>query len=158
MAQENNSTAKSISEIILIGSFGEATAIGDPDFGDPHKEHGLLSHTYPKTSSEEQSPLFVLEPETSAESMRVTLMTTVPFEKLCLLPGNTSERVAQLARTELEQRADEAVEAHEILRQQMLRDELTARVARNQREAGLPVREGEFVVMIEIFEIRPTTG
>ncbi|MHB8271970.1 MAG: hypothetical protein ACYDD8_26240 [Bradyrhizobium sp.] len=153
--ETNTATTKATSEIILIGQFGEAIAIGDPEYGDPHKEHGLLSHIYPKEVGDDSEPLFLLEPEDPNEPMRVTVMTTVPFDKLCLLSGNANDRLSQLARAEIGRRGEETVEAHEKLRQQMMRDVLAERVSRNQRKAGLPIREGEFAVMIEMFEIRP---
>jgi hypothetical protein len=164
LTDSTTATTKRTTEIILIGQFGEAIAIGDPVFGDPHKAYGLLSHTYPKEVREDDEPLFILEPINQNKPMLVTVMTAVPFDKLCLLSGDANERILQfarnekIARKEIVRRASEAIEAHEMLRRQMLRGELVSRVSQNQKSAGLPVRDGEFAVMVETFEIRPNVG
>jgi hypothetical protein len=56
LSEKTVGTTKAIPEIILIGPFGEAIAIGDPVYGDPHKEYGLLSHVYPKDVPEMSEP------------------------------------------------------------------------------------------------------
>jgi hypothetical protein len=155
IAGTNIASSKTISEIVLIGSLGEAIAIGDPHYGDPHKKYGLLSHTYPKDVGETNTPLFVIEPKEPSAPLRITVMTSIPFDKLCFLTGDPNEKITQLARSEIERLRDAAIESHEILRRRMLRDELASRVSQNQRRTGLPVRAGEFVVMIQMFEIRP---
>jgi hypothetical protein len=158
LTESDTATIKATPEIVLIGQFGESIAIGDPVYGDPHKEYGLLSHAYPKDVGEDSKPLFTVEPSDPNEPMRVTVMTAVPFDKLCLLSEDSIERISQYARDEIRWRGDRALEAHEKLRRQMLRDELVNRVSRNQRGAGLPIYDGEFAVMIEMFEIRPRLG
>jgi hypothetical protein len=147
--------AKGSHEIIIVGLLGTAITIGDPEYGDPHKPHGLLCFTYPADVGDNAGPLLVIEPIDLAKPIRVTIMTTVPFGKLCLLPSAITDHVRQLAHEELEQRGREAIESHEELRNQFLHDEIAARVASNQKRAALPVQEGEFAVMIEMFEIRP---
>jgi hypothetical protein len=37
----------------------------------------------------------------------------------------------------------------------MFQDEFVDRISKNQRKAGLSIRDGEFAVMIESFEVRP---
>jgi hypothetical protein len=141
-------TTKGSAAIILIGSFGDdAIAIGDPIYGDPHKQHGLLSHTYPDDTKENHEPLFVLEPKNPQEPMRVSILTAVPFDKLHI--ADRMDKTKELVRQGIADRVEE-------LRNQMLRDELSKRVSRNQRRGDWPTTEGEFLVTIEEFEIRPT--
>lgn len=156
LSDSGTDKTKAINEIILIGPYGEAIAIGDPEYGDPHKPNGLLSYDYPKDEGEDSKPLFALEPIDSALPMRISVMTTVPFDKLYLSSRAASAQERILAREEIHERSIEAVDAHETLRRRMFRDELASRISRNQARAGLPVRAGEFAVMIESFEIRPT--
>ncbi len=87
--------------------------------------------------------------------VRVSVMTVVPFDKLYLSSPDASAFERNLARDEIVERSKEAIEEHEELRRQMFQDELVDRISRNQKRAGLPVRDGEFAVMIESFEVRP---
>jgi hypothetical protein len=148
-------TTKITKEIVLIGPFGEAVAVGDPEYGDPHKPNGLLTHDYPKDEGEEDDPLFTLQPTDSSMPMRISVMTVVPFDKLYLSSPDASAFERNLARHEIVERSKDAIEEHEELRRQMFQDEFVDRISRNQKRAGLPVRDGEFAVMIESFEVRP---
>jgi hypothetical protein len=145
--------ARMASEIVLIGPFGSAIAIGSPDFGDPSNPNGLLNFRYPADDGEEGLPLFAIEPIVPDLPMRVTIMTVVPFSKLHLSSEEPSADARLSLRNEVSNRSSKALDQHEKLRRQMFRDELAHRVSRNQKQAGLQIPSGEFAVMIETFEI-----
>src|SRR5258708_23926722 len=108
-------TTKTTAEIVLIGPFGPSViVIGDPDYGDPHKLYGLLGHNYPKERDDDIEPLFVIEPDDPRKSVRVTVMTTVPFDKLCLLSNERNEQLEKWAHDEIELRSKEALEDYEV--------------------------------------------
>jgi hypothetical protein len=149
-------TTKTVAEIVVIGPFGSSViAIGDPDYGDPHKEYGLLGHRYPKERGDDIKPLFAVEPEDPDKPVKVTIMTTIPFDKLCLQPMQRNKALEELARDEITERSNEAIEEYEILRRQMLRGELASRMSQNQKKSGLAINDNEFAVMVDVFEIRP---
>ncbi|MET4085636.1 hypothetical protein [Bradyrhizobium sp. S3.5.5] len=147
----DTSTTRSTPDIFIVGPFGEAIAIGDPNYGDPHKPYGLLSHEYPSESGDNAEPLFMIEPLDAALPMRISVIAAIPFSKLHFESINAGEAEQKAARDEIDSRGSEVIEE---LRSQMLRDEFQTRVSRNQQKAEFPVPEGEFAVMAETFEIR----
>jgi hypothetical protein len=151
----DTSTTRSTPDIVIVGPFGEAIAIGDPNYGDPHKPYGLLSHEYPVESGDNSEPLFTIEPLDPALPMRVSVIAAIPFSKLHFDSINMNEAARTAAHDEIDDRSSEVVEE---LRNQMFRNEFQTRVSRNQRQAELPVQDGEFAVMVETFEIRLRTN
>lgn len=148
---------KATSEIVLIGPFGAAIAIGDPNYGDPHKPYGLLSHDYPKSNGDDIEPLFSIEPHDGKKPIRLSVITAVKFDSLYLCAKDANESDRGFARKEITDRSSEALDDYEVLRRQMFEAELRSRVSRNQRSSGFSVHDNEFVVMIEMFEIRRRT-
>jgi hypothetical protein len=153
-------------DVILIGRYGESVVtIGHPDYGDPDNHHALLSHNYPKERGDDIKPLFVLQPIDADAPIRITMTTTVPFEKLCPISIDSvemNERREKLVRDAVQRRSnrtikdyEKAIKDYEMLRKQMMRDEFSRRAAQNQKKAGIRIAENEFAVVIDIFEIKP---
>jgi hypothetical protein len=152
-------------DITLMDTAGEnALGIGHPDFGDPRHPMSLLKGSYRCESRDsakrhlEVDPMFILEPIDPTQPMEMTIFSTVPLSRLCVL-GQDRNTIAQ----DLEAIDEHVVKLSakveedyiEALRQQMLQREIGIRLAENQQRAGLPVRNGEFIVHLQTTQIDP---